>query len=149
MRRERMTKRVARHRLQDAGRPRGPLERALYPVWIDMMAPTHAAPWITSQAAGGKCVLPTRLDRGLGKLAPQCIRHPGARHARGPVLRMYFEGACHLQAQFLRQYIRQRHASILSTLAVAHCDLAPREVDVLGAQPRRLHDPQPASVEQP
>ena len=112
------------------------------------MAPLVAGARIRRARVGRKHVLPHPLACGARILARERERQPDRAESFVEVDAVQLAHVRELLAQRGRDARRQHRHPILVALAVADEDLAARELDVLHAQPHRLHDAQSGAVEQ-
>jgi len=121
---------------------------ALHRLIAGVMSPHLARARIDRPIARREDVLPRPLARRVRVLAGERERQVHRAEARREVLGVQLAHAHEMAAQRGSDARGEHRHPVARALAVAHDDLAPREVDVLHAQAQRLHDAQAGAVEQ-
>ena len=139
---------MRRARLDDAGALCGQRHRLLDRAVAQVVAVHPAAARVGRTMGTGEHPLPTPGPRRLRVLQVQRAGQPHRAEALGEITLMQRTRASELLLQGRDQVLRQHRHPVLGALAVAHDDLAPRELDILDTQAQTLEQSHAGAVEQ-
>jgi len=131
----------------DARSRHRPLDRALQALFIQVVAAHDVTVRIGRERGRGKHPEPAPRRADLRVLGLQCIRHLHAAALGQAIALPKCTRRQHLRAQVVGQRAREHHHAVLVAFGLANDDGAAVEIDVLGAQPQRLHQAHAGAIE--
>ena len=139
---------VAARVLDDTGLANGLSHGALHQRLVDVVAALLPGPSILPATLLGEDPLPTPLGGRVRVLAVEGVRQEHAPPAGREVALVEPLDPWEVTAERSIDRIREHRHPVPSPLAVAHRDLAPRELKVFHAEVEALHETQPRTVQQ-
>ena len=146
MGRKRMTERVARRRLGNAG-PAGRVpDRFLNNRFVQVVSMSETRSGIEVMGGSGKHPLPGPLAVGIRVLPNQGVRQRRPAQPLFQIGFVLFANSPQVVLERLAQHVRQHGDPIFLTFAVPDGDFMPAEVQILDPQLQAFEQPQPRTV---
>jgi hypothetical protein len=149
MGRETVAQRVTTRAFDEPCFTHGPLDGALDCGLAEVVPPYRAAARISRARRGRKYILPGPLAIGTAKLTRERVRHENRPESSGEIGEMESTRVCELVAQRADQPCGQDRDPITPSLPIADHEFAALQIEILGSQPHRLHQPKPGPIHQP